>query len=295
MGVNFISRASVSSKDIYFNELKVKHLKTIYKSLIGDDLQADIVFTNLNNILEDIVKGDFLNLSFLDYFILLFEIRCNSIGNIIFGELTEESNTKIEINILKFIDLLKSFDVDDILVPDVIDNVIITYKLPTIAELLLIEKTTTIDEIYSYFIKDITINNISIINTSEALDKNKILDNIPAKITSKAINRVEKVLKKLNELNLLSTTHGMTDKFLPFNCSIKNLTFIVKFLFGNQLLSLYENIFALCKAGNLTPDYIENSTPGEYLLFVKKLEMLSKQRESQGPPATDFDPLSEIS
>ena len=295
MSVNFISKSSISSKDIYFNELKVKHLKTIYKSLIGEDLQFDIIFNNLNNILQDIVKENISNINFIEYFILLFEIRCNSIGNIIFGELPEKNNTKIEINILKFIEILNEFNTNNILEPDTIDNVTVNYKLPTVIELILIEKTTTIDNIYPYFIDDLIINNTSLVKNLETINKNKILENIPAKITSKVINRVQQILKKTNELNLLSATHGMTDKFLPLNCNIKNLAYIVKFLFGNQLLSLYENIFALCKAGNLTPEYIENSTPGEYLLFVKKLEILSKQRETQGPPVTDFDPLSEFS
>ena len=107
--------------------------------------------------------------------------------------------------------------------------------------------------------------------------------------------RVQNVLKELNNINLLSTTNGLTDKFLPINCNINNLCFIVKLLFGDQLLSLYENIFLLCKAGNLSPEYVENLTPGEYLLYLKKLEALTKQQNSSGQDKTlsDFDPLFE--
>mgnify|MGYP000222916683 CR=1 FL=1 len=71
------------------------------------------------------------------------------------------------------------------------------------------------------------------------------------------------------------------------NFNIKNLCTFIKLLFNDQLLSIYENIFALCKLGNFTPEYIENCTPGEYILFVKKLEQLNKTNTQQ--PSNDMN------
>ena len=68
-----------------------------------------------------------------------------------------------------------------------------------------------------------------------------------------------------------------------FNFNISNLGIILKLLFGEQLLTLYSNIFNLCSQGNLTPEYIENCTPGEYILFVKKIEEVQQISKSSLP------------
>jgi hypothetical protein len=293
MDVSFISRASIPDKKIYFKELKVKHLKVIYKSLLGDVLDADTIFNNLDYILSDIVNTDINDLNFLEYFILLFEVRCNSIGNLLFTQSTENSNTKIEINISRFIDIIKQIDLPSILLTDTISNTSIVYRLPTINELFEFKKQKTLHEIYQYFLQDVLIDGISVFDTNQ--NKLNTLNLLPAKVTSLALKQIQNILKELNKVNLLSTTNGLTDKLLPINCNIDNLSFIVKLLFGDQLLSLYENIFTLCKIGNLSPEYIENLTPGEYLLYLKKLEALTKQQNSseQDKLLPDYDPLFE--
>jgi hypothetical protein len=47
-------------------------------------------------------------------------------------------------------------------------------------------------------------------------------------------------------------------------------------------MSLYDNIMILCKLNHFTPEYIENCTPGEYLLYMKRLEeMNSKSQQNE--------------
>lgn len=296
MSFSFIGKASTIDKDFYFKELKIKHLKVIYKSLIGEDLQPEIIFYNLNLILNDLIEDkSFHDVSYLSYFILLFELRSNSIGNIIFTQPNENSNTKIEINISKFVNIIREINLANLLQEDSIDQITVKYKLPSIHNLLLFENAKTINDIYLYFIEEIIINNKKILNSSiSSEEKNTILESIPAKITSLIFKRVQNILQELNKINLLSNTYGLTDKFLPINCNIQNLCGIIKLLFGNQLLSLYENIFALCKLGNFSSEYIEECTPGEYLLYVKRLEALNKQQEQQNTPSTDFDPMQQV-
>jgi len=109
--------------------------------------------------------------------------------------------------------------------------------------------------------------------------------------------KIQDLIKQLDNVNLFSLMPGIQDKFLPFNLNVQNLMFLLKLVYGDQLLVLYENIFALCKLSNFTPEYIENCTPGEYTFFVKKLEALNNSKTSNNlvdpamdnPTFNDFD------
>lgn len=299
MEPSFTSEIILGDETLYFKELKVKHLKTIYKCLLGDDINPNIIFTNLTPILAYLTGTTCTKinqLSFIDYFKLLFEIRCNSIGNLIFVELPELYNTKIEININKFIEILNEINLNNILKEHSCDGFTFTLRLPSIFDLQQISNAVTLDNLYKFFIKEIKIkDNIVSLLELDIQEKEKVLDVIPAKYTSVIINAVQEILTQFNDVNLLSKTYGLQDKKLLFNFNLKNLAIIIKILFGEQLLSLYENIFGLCKAGNFTPEYIEECTPGEYLLFVKKLEAMNQQDNQQQPPEDDYDPMSEQS
>jgi len=281
MTSNFTSKIILSGKNVFYNELQVKHLKTIYKSLLGDNLSPDIIFTNLNNILIEITslsEKEIIKLSFLDYFLLLIEIRCTSIGNLIYIEAQDKQNTKIEINLNKFTDILTTFKSEQQTISKV-DNTQIYYTYPTINELL---NFLPKNNLYNCFVQKIIVNdtNIDLINLIES-DKNKIIEQLPVKITSNIFKTTSTLYKKFDKINLLSTTFGLKDKFLPFNLNTQNLANLVKILFGEQLMTLYENILMLCKIGNFTPEYIESCSPGEYILFVKKLSTLLNQQNKQ--------------
>lgn len=298
MDSDFISCFALSNKNIFFNELKVKHLKNIYKCLVGEDLNPETLFTNIDNILEKITslsKTEINDLSFLDYFLLLLEIRCTSIGNLIYIQPQDNENTKIEINIYKLIKILNDINLNVSLTRDVIDDIEIFYQLPTINNLL---SLTDSSQLYSFFIKKIILNNLDI-NLTEISnsDKSKILEKLPVKITTQILKKVSSIIKIFNETNLLSTTYGLENKTMLFNLDVQNLVSVLKIVFGEQLMTLYENIFMLCKAGNFTPEYIENCTPGEYILFVKKLDALLNERistndESNFVPDESFNPIN---
>lgn len=297
MEPGFISQIYLDKNPYFFRELKVRHLKIIYKSLLGDDLEPGVVFTNITPILAhltDETVNSINQLSFINYFKLLFEIRCNSIGNLIFVELTDAINTKVEINIYKFIEILNEIDLRDLLKEYSYENFSFSLRLPSILDLQQFPENPTLENLYKFFIKEIKIKGktVSLLQLNSQ-EKEEILELIPAKTTSIIVNKVQEVLGKFNDVNLLSKTYGLQDKKLPFNLNIRNLTAIIKVLFGEQLLPLYENIFGLCKVGNFTPEYIEDCTPGEYLLFVKKLEAMNQQDNQQQNTEGDYDPMTE--
>lgn len=281
---DFLNKIVLNEQEIFYKELKVKHLKVIYKTLLGDDPNPETVFINFNNILKDITsltQEEIYNLNFVNYFLLLLEIRAISIGNSIFAQL-QDGNVKIEFNLSKIKtqleDLILKFQNKN----NKIDNSVVIYDLPSVNELLYINQQTDIDSIYSCFVKNINSNNNTIsIKNIPIKHKNYIFEKLPVKITSVVIKEVLECISYFNSVNLISYMPELKNVSLIFNLNIKNLVAFLKFLFGDGLLSLYENIFALCKLSSLTPEYIENCTPGEYLLFIKKLEQLNSKESEQ--------------
>lgn len=271
------SKINLQSDFVFCKELKVKHLKVIYKCLLGDD--SEFLFYNLNIILNDLTSKEIDNINFLDYFILLMNIRCLSIGNIINVQISED--TSLEINFNKIIDyLIKTIEIKNILTPDNIDNIVINYKLPKIFDI--IEFNNNPEKIHYYFIDNVQIKNTTI-NFKDINECEFYLGKLPARCFSLINNKVNTIINYFNEINLLNYNENISkqDISIYFNFNIKNLYALIKILFGNELLSLYENILILCKLGNFTPEYIENCTPGEYLLFMKKMEEISKSNKQQ--------------
>lgn len=283
--MSFVTKIQLKDKIVYCEELKVKHLKTIYKCLLGEEIDAESLLFNLDNIFKTITEIETKKLSFIDFFIILINLRCSSIGNIINIQISE--NTNLELNLFKFIEELSKIEIEELLSCSKFNDITIHYKLPTISQI--IEINNNPENICNFFIQKIEIKDQSytIDNLEEA---DKILKNLPAKNFTTVFKRVQNIVQYFNSVNLLNYNKHIEQQ-LFFNFNIKNLTTLIKILFGDHLLSLYENLFALCKLGNFTPEYIENCTPGEYILFVKKLQEANKQE--QAPQQNSFDEETE--
>ena len=279
----FSIKSVLTDRVVFFNELNVKQYKTILKSILGDELDYEAAFTNISNVIAQITNislNEINSLSFLDYFLLLFEIRSNSIGGSIIAETTDNNSTKIDINIQKLINHLHNIDLKAALLPDTINNITIIYKIPSIKNIIEVN-ANDIENIYYTCLKCITLNDKTVDFENYSIKEIKhILDKLPTIYTTAIIKRVQQLIKIFNDVNLIGHLKGLEDKQLIFNFNIKNLGIILKLLFGEELLSLYENIFSLAKNANIPPQYIEECTPGEYYLYVKKLESANKATSS---------------
>lgn len=271
------------NKIISYKELKVKHIKIIYKCLLGDDIDNILLFNNLNNILKKLTKENVKDFSFIDFFILLIHIRCSSISDIITLQVSED--TTFDLNLNKVLEEIKKINLENLLEPEHSDNITLYYKIPSILEIYKLNIKPELS--YDLFLKKIKIKGNEIVFENEK-QKEEIIKRLPAKLFSLIIKRTKKIIEHFNTINLLDyNKQNINDVSLFFNFNIKNLSNLTKLLFGNHLMSLYENIFALAKIGKIPPEYTENCTPGEYLLFIKKLEQMNKSSQKQ--------PLEEIS
>jgi hypothetical protein len=271
------------NSSLYFKELKVKHLKILYKCLIGDEIDSTTLIYNLNSILNEIVNDSVFNLNFLDCFILLLEIRMSSIGNKILLQLNE--NTTLDVNLEQLVKILKEIDLSLLMPESFENNITIHLRLPTLLE---ISQFSNNEDFFYYFIEKIIIKD-QVLNF-EMSHEQKILNHLPAKVYAFFYKKIQKIIYHFNSINLLSYNSHIKEPILYFNFNINNLCLIIKLLFGNHLMVLYENIFALCKIGNFTPEYIENCSPGEYLLYVKKLEEFNKSRSESSELSHDLTP-----
>lgn len=283
MAADFIINTNISDKSIVYKELKVKHLKLILKCLTGDSPDPVTLFTNLDSILSDIVNiplEEIKKLNFLEYFILLLQIRSTSMGSVVFAETNTEPPIKLQINIQKIIDKLKEVDTQTPKI-QVIQDFIIRYKLPTITNIIKIHNNE-ISDYNNLFLQGFYFNNNCIELEDLPSDKQKnILDNLPAKISQAIFKNIENTVNTFNKINLLSYLPPTDNVYLYFNFNVQNLILLIELLFGMSLLSLYENYLVLCKLSNLTPEFIENSTPGEYILYIKKLQEINSANKSQ--------------
>jgi hypothetical protein len=121
---SFLYKASLHTKDVTYSELKIKHLKNLQKSLIGDP-DSDIVLLNINNIFSEITNLTSLEitqLNIIDYFILLCHIRATSIGNIVFAELTQQKNVKLNINVEEIAKQLLSINYAEVINSNELEN-----------------------------------------------------------------------------------------------------------------------------------------------------------------------------
>lgn len=289
--MSFVYKATLSDKEIFYNEFKVYQHKKLLKCFIGDKAQPDILIKNLNDIIFEntsLTEKDISQLSFIDYFLLILYFRYTSIGDLIFAEIHTDQKIKLEISISKLINEFNNFLQPNLLQTTTLNDLKINYTIPNIYSVIKLQNKSIQSNFFLYFIKNIIVNNQTI-NISELSDQDvqTVFDNLPAKITAQIIKQTSHIVKTINNFNILTFLPGLKEK-IYFNLNIDNFCTLIKLLFGGDLLSLYENIFALCKYGNLSPEYIEQCTPGEYLFFVKKLEELARKQMTENTPSSDM-------
>jgi hypothetical protein len=263
----FITAVKIGEKTVYFNELSLKKYKTILKSLLNDPIDTDNLFLNLNCILQEITslsKQEILELNILEYFLLLISIRQISIGNIIFATYKDEqSSMNIEIDLEKTC----------IEIRDCLNNFTpLEYKDD------LIKLAFNIPQIKNIFQKD---NNIYC---------NYDTDNLPIKYLPIITENVKKLFKKINTFYFFKSPIEKYSVFLTIN--LTDYVQLIKILFNENLLTIYNNIFYLNKICHISAEYLENCTYGEFKIFVKKVQEMQQATTQQSPnDVMNYDPV----
>ena len=257
------TKLNLVNKEIIHGELNVKDYKIILKCLLGDTLDVPALFLNLNNILLKITnlnKEELYNLNIIEYFLLLLSIRSNSIGGIIFATYNGEKKINLQIPLNEIIEELTYFLENYQPFAINIKNISTVVLLPKIKDFFTKEDQS--------FIENISINNNTVIT----------IEQLPVRVYKKINDKISILKKNIN--NLFFYKPVIEDYIIKFSSSLHEYTALIKILFNENLLSVYDNIFYLSKVSNFSAEYLENCTYGEFKLFVKKTENLYKTTSS---------------
>jgi hypothetical protein len=293
-----ISTANLLQGPVKFKELTLKQYRQLLKCFLGDDISAEFIFDNTDSIIEevtDLTKKQIKKLCFLDYCLLLFNIRQVSIGNAIFlyAEDSEEKQLKIDLPVSKIIDQIIDIKNTKLLQPESVDQWDIEYRIPSIDEITLLENQKEEYSIYTFFLKTLKFSN-TIINLENYSykEREEITQKMPVKVMTSLTRRTHSIIELCNHLNLLeSINNEMFDKKLLLTLNSQVIGFIIKLLYNSNLESVYEYMFALSKFANISCSFLDDCSPGEFYLFVKKLEEINaKQQETESNTSADILP-----
>jgi hypothetical protein len=260
---------------------------------LGEEPDIENVFTNLLNILTDTTfynTDKLQSLSIIDFLLIIIHLRCISIGNSIQLEIKDQKNTKITLNLYKVIEILKQ-PLNFNLTQDV-KNIKIEYCFLSVKDFLFANNNID-NELLALkgHIKKIYFSDKEYIEVSK-LDNESFLQlfkALPASYSAIIFKHIAELTQQLNQINILK---HLTDKNLSLYLNQNTFTFILQILFSKNLLPLYENIFALAKFANISPKYIEQCTPGEYIIFVKLLESILKEQNLQRNVSNSLPPIN---
>lgn len=260
-------------------EISLKQFRELNKYILNNNnlyiekYIDDILLENLEN------KEDLYYFSNYDKFCCFFMLRCVCVS----PDLDLFSNkSNIKVNLITFLNQISNFEFTSFKVVD-LSPFKITLTLPrtfTFYNFLnlsdfLIEKIEIEDEVI-YF---------SSLNSNE---KEQILRSLPATI----LTFIEDFYKDLNkEFEKLQLTIPTIENNIPINPFDSSMLELIKALFKTDLNNLYELQYILTSKLNFTPEYLDNSTLIENLIYLKlyekelkKQEELSKSNASQKIP-----------
>lgn len=281
-----ICTASLLQGTINFQELSLKQYRQLLKCFLGDEVDINFILLNTNTLLKKLTclsEKEINQLNFLDYFLLLLNIRQVSIGDLISLYVldNEQKQVKADLLVHKIINQINNSELLNLLKTEVTEIGEIYYKLPTIAEIIFLEKNINTSP-YIVFLQKIKFSN-TIINLEDFSynEKELILEKMPVKIITCLTKRAQMIINYFNKFNLLeSINNNNFDKALPYTLNSDIIGFVIKLVFNTSLEGIYDCMFALTKAANFSCTFLDNCSPGEFYLFVKKLEQINAQQQT---------------
>ena len=278
MSVDFVTTVDFLDKKIHIKELTVSDFKIVLKALIEADNRPNVLFETLQKILllrTSLIDVELQQLNIIEFLHLLFIVRLHSGTNTVMLTIENKgTTTNLHINLDKINERLHTIIKNNQDITYSNQEFKITYGIPAVAE---IYRQT---EIYHPYIKQITFNDKTIILSSTTSDlKTEIIKRIPLQIYKQVSGMIYKLKNKFEKIDLLDV-YKISDLYLFLSFDSQHIISIVRLLFYENLLNLYQNIFALCKYTNLTPEYIEKMSIGELGLYVKMLEVSLDQKQN---------------
>jgi hypothetical protein len=262
-----------NNKKIWVKEINSGLYKDLVKSLYNND-STEFLY-HLNLVIEHVSPGILQEgLNVVDKIILLLQIRsicispdlklkatCPDTGkefeceikieelvskleNISYTKVVQHQNITITHSIVKAIDEINFINI----LPDKL----FSYQLASCIDLVILKETEVCFKQLQF---------------EERL---KIVENLPLSITTKVFDSLTNVEKELSQLKLLAIQSPWTASnvvSLPVSTDTNVLLEFCKLIFNDDLINLYKINLNLVYRANFTPEYVDNITPAEQLLY----------------------------
>jgi len=285
----FKTTVELFTKSVDISEISLKNIKDILKSFMYIENKPAVACNTLNSVLcerTSLTLQEIKELNVVDYITLLIFLKTKSASST--TKLTLNINDKpttLNLNISKIIDILKSkTDISNLLQSTVVQGIEITYKLPTILQVL--DSTDTNDKLIFVDRIDIGDNKRVYIEKLTLQERTFICNKLPLQIKKNIDSTVDRIYNHFSEINLLEHYNINNEISFPFSLEPKTIILLLSIIFNENLMTIYENMFMLSKYGNMSADYLEGITPGEYAIFVGFLEKIIANTNAQNSDTT---------
>ena len=278
--VGYINKVPYFKKNVYCSEITLKQYKIILKSLLADEFTEEFIINN-NNLLKDVTSfsvNELTQLNFIEYLILIIFLRIRSSGSTIKLVITEGEDKKIRVSVdLKntLDNLSTALQLTDKTISW--NNLVFTLGIPTL--------TSIINNVDYPFIKTIQFKN-------DIFESSKDIKSIINTITPSSFKKIEEEFKQYKDvINKINFYTSKIEKYnIPFTPTSKNILFLLKLVYNDDLINIYNDMFYLSKNANLSTTYLDNCTPGEFKLHIKTLEQNQRAAEEVPSDISDLIP-----
>lgn len=295
--LNYIIPVKIAEHYIELKEITYKQFRILAKCFLGDELNYNTIFTNINNLLIECTslnKKNIDNLAFIDYFLLLFYLRAISIGDTITLNYEKDNkNIKLELSLENIINDINSTNFN--LTKTKLDNIQLYLKHPTVNDLIFFKENPNYF-FNTFFVSQIVINTekINLLNYNY-IDREKIIQQLPVKVISMLNRDIQNIFNESYNYNIFKKIKSnLFSEALPLTPNIDVLSYLAKLLFYSNFESVYENIFVLSKAANMSAEFLDLCTPGEVIFFIKKLEEYNQHIQQENKNSNNQSELPPV-
>ena len=267
----------ILKQTIRFKNLNNSHYFNILKFITNNDEEGlNDYFENL--ILDLIIdKSIFSNLSNLEKFLILLEMRSSSVGDSL--QITGNNSSKIDLSIISIkntiqnklneLNLTKNLKCDN------------NYNV-----FLSIPKTFLIDDIDKMYteiidkieIQDETLKFFNLTSTEKEL----IINNIPATISVNILSFIKNIQSSIGDINIITGNEKFGLETIKLSVFDKTMFMFLKSIFTDDLYNYYELQYSLSNKMNVSYDHFMKMSPNECKLFINFYNKeMKKQEEAQ--------------
>lgn len=271
---SFGVKIAIKDRDVKITEYTVRDLKFILKNLLLSESAPVDFIDNINSFIiskTDLQLEQVESLNFLDFIHLLIQIKCLSSPNIVDLIATvNDKQTNIQANLLQFTETIDKLTFKELQTAYISKDLTINFKIPVLKDIFCLPPTyLPCSVIESVIVSDHRKTDFNKISHEKKIE---VFNKLPIKAALEVRERFNIVKDDLESINLLEYLKIDKRVRIPINVAPECIISLFKIIFSEDITAIYENIFMLSKHSNISAEYVENCTPGEYNIFMKQLQ-----------------------